>query len=131
MVLPRWIRAARAGDPLRVLGSLDRTRDFTCVREVARGLRALLEVMRCHEVPDVVNLGSGRPRRLGAVVDAIAAVLDTEVRVSVQPAPAYEVADTWSDTSRLAALAGFVLETDLRDVVRRCAAGLSPSAVAC
>jgi nucleoside-diphosphate-sugar epimerase len=131
MALSRWIREAEAGDALRVLGSLDRTRDFTCVREVARGLRVLLEVMSCRQVPEVVNLGSGCPRPLGALVEAIAAVLDTEVRVSVERAPAYEVAATWADTSRFASLAGFVPETDLQDVVRRCATALSKSAMAC
>ncbi|MDQ4085438.1 MAG: NAD(P)-dependent oxidoreductase [Actinomycetota bacterium] len=115
MALSRWASAARAGDPLRIFGSLERTRDFTCVREVARGLHAL--VLR--GATGVVNLGSGGPRPLGDVVQALAAVLGVDVDVRVEPAAHYEVADTWADPRRFEVLAGFRPHTDLHDVVRR------------
>jgi UDP-glucuronate 4-epimerase len=66
-----------------------------------------------------VNLGSGRPRTLREIVDALAAALATEVTVEVEPAAHFEVASTWADTRRFEALAGFRPQTDLRDVVAR------------
>ena len=115
MALSRWAAAARAGTPLRVFGSRERTRDFTCVREVARGLVALL-----HSGADgAVNIGSGAPRTLREAVEALAAALDTDVEVEVEPAPACEVPSTWADTRRFEALAGFRPHTDLGDVVAR------------
>lgn len=115
MALSRWAAAARAGEPLRIFGSLERTRDFTCVREVARGLVALLG----SAATGVVNLGSGAPRTLGDVVHALASVLALEVDVRVEPAAHYEVSGTWADTGRLEDLTGFRPRTDLRDVIER------------
>jgi nucleoside-diphosphate-sugar epimerase len=120
MALARWAAAASAGDPLRVFGSLDRTRDFTCVREVVRGLTALLR----SGASGVVNLGSGAPRTLRELVHALGSALAVDVDVRVEKAAGYEVADTWADTGRLTALTGLRPHTDLDDVVRRFVAGL-------
>jgi nucleoside-diphosphate-sugar epimerase len=119
MALSRWATSAAAGDPLRVFGSLRRTRDFTCVREVSRGLAALLET----GATGVVNLGSGSPRTLGELIDAVGRALGMDVDVRVEPAAYHEVADTWADPSRFRTLAGFRPHTDLPDVVRRFLAG--------
>jgi nucleoside-diphosphate-sugar epimerase len=113
MALSRWVDATRLGRPLRIFGSLERTRDFTDVREVARALTALLGST------GVVNVGSGRPRTLGEAVDAVGSVLGVEPLVRIEPASADEVADTWADTSRLADLTGQVPQTDLVDAVER------------
>lgn len=115
MALAMWIDAARAGRPLRILGGPDRTRDVTDVRDAARALIALLDA----DEPGPVNVGTGVPVRLGAMVDAIAAGLDIDVRTRVEPAGPEEVSDTRADTRRLASLVGFVPETDLADVVAR------------
>jgi nucleoside-diphosphate-sugar epimerase len=115
MALSRWIAAARRGRPLRVLGSLDRTRDFTDVRDVARALIAL------RGSGGVVNVGAGSPRSLRDAIGAVAVVLEVEPVVDVVPAAPEEVPDTWADTSRLAELTGFVPRTDLVDAVARVA----------
>jgi nucleoside-diphosphate-sugar epimerase len=115
MALSRWATAAAAGDPLCVFGSLERTRDFTCVREVCRGLTALLE----SGGSGVVNLGSGAPRTLGEVVAALGRALALDLDVRVEPAAHDEVPDTWADPAQFAALTGFRPHTDLDDVVGR------------
>lgn len=119
MALCRWVDAVRLGRPLRILGGLDRTRDFTDVREVARALTALLGSA------GVVNVGSGRPRTLRDAVAAVGAVLGVEPLVTVEPAAPEEVPDTWADTTRLAAVTGHVPQTDLVDAVSRIA--ITPS----
>jgi nucleoside-diphosphate-sugar epimerase len=120
MALARWAAAATSGSPLRVFGSLDRTRDFTCIREVVRGLSALLH----SGASGVVNLGSGAPRTLRELVHALGSALAVDVDVRVEEAAGYEVSDTWADTGRLIALTGMRPHTDLDDVVRRFVAGL-------
>lgn len=119
MALSRWASAVVAGKPLRIFGSLERTRDFTCVREVARGLAALLEA----GATGVVNLGSGSPRTLRDVVEVLGSALQVDVDLRVQPAADYEVPATWADVQRFEAVAGFRPHTDLDDVVRRFLAG--------
>ncbi|HET7329052.1 MAG TPA: NAD(P)-dependent oxidoreductase [Nocardioidaceae bacterium] len=115
MALSRWTESALAGEPLHVYGSLDRTRDVTCVREVARGLRALVTA----GATGTVNLGSGRPRSLREIVTALAVALGVDVQVRVEDAADCEVADTWADMARFAGLTGFTPHTDLDDVARR------------
>ncbi|MGH8777375.1 MAG: NAD-dependent epimerase/dehydratase family protein [Jiangellaceae bacterium] len=116
MAIARWVAAARTGQPLRILGGLDRTRDFTDVREVARALTALVGAT------GVVNVGTGRPRTLGEAVETVRAVVGVEPVVTVAPAAPEEVRDTWADTSRLAELTGLSLRTNLLDAVSRAAA---------
>lgn len=123
MALSRWAAQALARRPLRIFGSLQRTRDVTCVREVARGLEALA----LSGATGVVNLGSGHPRTLGAMVDCLADALGVEVEVQVEPAAPYEVADTWADLTRFARITGFTPQTDLADVVRRFVAATAPA----
>jgi len=115
MALTRWLRAALAGRPLPVLGSLERLRDFTDVHGVVRALLALA----AHGEPVVVNVGTGRPRSLGEVVASIEAVLDRELTVDVVPAGTEEPAATRAHTARCERVCGFVPVTDLVAVVRR------------
>jgi nucleoside-diphosphate-sugar epimerase len=123
MALAIWIEAARTGRPLRILGGPERTRDVTDVRDAARALVALLDA----DEPGPVNVGTGAPIRLDAMIEAIARTLDVEVRTRVEPAGPEEVADTRADTRRLASLVGFVPETNLADVVARQIAAVVPT----
>ncbi|HTE73146.1 MAG TPA: NAD(P)-dependent oxidoreductase [Actinomycetes bacterium] len=120
MAVARWLAAAYADRPLEVFGSLERTRDLTDVREVARVLATLAEP-GCAPT-GVLNVGTGRPHTLAEVVEAVAEATGRTARIRVTPAAAVEPADTWADTARLRAVVGFVPRTDLREVVRRQAA---------
>jgi nucleoside-diphosphate-sugar epimerase len=117
MAVARWVAAARAGRPLHVHGSLDRTRDFTDVRDAARAVVGLVEPGRAPG--GVLNLGTGTPRSLAEVVDVVRAVTGTEARTVVVPAAAEEPPDTWACTQRLRDTVGFVPATDLHAVVAR------------
>lgn len=119
MALSRWVDAALAGRPLEVFGSLERTRDLTDVREVARTLAALADPSVAPTA--VLNVGSGRPRSLGEIVDAVAAATGTRPVTRVTRAAEVEPADTWADTDALRRVLGVVPTTDLADVVRRAA----------
>jgi nucleoside-diphosphate-sugar epimerase len=119
MALSLWADALRAGRPARVFGSLDRTRDVTCVRETARALTALAT----NGATGTVNLGTGRPRTLGELVVAVgSAVGDPRPVVELVAAEPREVEQTWADTTRLRGLVGFSPHTDLYDAVRRAVA---------
>jgi len=120
MALARWIAAARAGRPLRILGSPTRTRDVTDVRQVVRALIALAG----SSAQGPVNVGTGSGHSLARMVAAVADALQVEVRTRVAPAGPAEVSDTRADTTRLCRLIGWVPETDLdRLVARQVAAG--------
>ncbi len=115
MALSRWLAAAAAGQPLRIFGSLARTRDLVDVRAAARALIALAG----KGAPGVVNVGTGVGHSLQEMVDAVAGAVGRRVRVSMEPAAAEEVPDSLADVDRLRRLAGFVPRTDLPAVVAR------------
>lgn len=115
MSLARWAADARAGRPLTVLGSLERTRDVTDVRVVAATLLSMLE----RGVRTTVNIGSGQPRSLGSLVAAVARAVELPVEVRIVPAAIDEPHDTHADTSRLQRLLGARPATDVEDAVRR------------
>lgn len=124
MALARWIEAARAGRPLQVYGSLDRTRDITDVRQAARALIALVERGICGPI----NVGTGVGHPLRELIDATAAAVGRPVFTSIVPAHPDEVSDTLADVRRLRAAIGFVPTTDLDELVRRqVAATLQPA----
>lgn len=113
MALSIWLAAAREGRPLRVLGSLDRTRDVTDVRHAAQ---AMIDLIGCD---GVVNIGTGRGQTLRAMADAVARVLDVEVTFAIEPAPPIEPGASLADTTRLRRLIGWTPHTDLLDLVAR------------
>lgn len=115
MALARWAADARAGRPLTVLGSLERTRDVTDVRVVSATLVRMFE----RGLRTTVNIGSGRPRSLGTLVAAVARALELAVEIRLAPAAGEEPHDTWADTSKLERLLGACPATDVDDAVRR------------
>jgi len=125
MALARWIEAATTGRPVRILGSPDRTRDVTDVGQVARALVALAD----QEVRGTVNIGTGAGHSLAALVAAVAAALDVEVRTELAPAHPAEVRDTLADPARLRRLIGWVPQTDLPALVARQVAAARPPAL--
>lgn len=118
MALSLWIDAARAGLPLHLLGSPDRTRDITDVLDVARALVRLAEVGGV----GTVNVGTGQAHTLAELADAVCAAVDDDVPRVVEPAATEEVRHTLASTTRLQALIGFVPVTDLARLVARQAA---------
>lgn len=119
MAVSRWIGAAKEGRPLRLLGSPDRSRDITDVRQVARALIDLAEVESHGAGIGVVNLGTGVGQRLGDLIAAVGRVLDVPVEIVVEAAEPVEVEHTLAATERLRKCIGWVPSTDLDDLVAR------------
>jgi nucleoside-diphosphate-sugar epimerase len=118
MALAGWLAAARQGRPLRILGSADRTRDMTDVRDVVDGLIRMAD----RGVASTINLGTGRGLRLDEMARAAAAAVGVPPVLAVEPAGPCEAPATLADTSRCERLLGFVPTTDLTDLLRRQAA---------
>lgn len=115
MALARWIAAAREGRPLQVLGSLERSRDITDVRDIVEGLLRMAD----RGIRATVNLGTGQAHTLRQMTEAVAAATGTDVITTVTPAATEEPPATLADTTRCRALLGFVPVTDLRSLVAR------------
>ena len=116
MALSLWLEAAREGRPLRILGSPDRTRDLTDVRQAVQAMIDLIGT------PATVNIGTGRGHSLRAMAAAVAEATGTDLALTVEPVTQAEPVDSLADTRLLRSLIGWTPETDLRDVVQRQAA---------
>lgn len=68
-VIPRFLVRALAGEPLVVFGDGRQTRDFTHVRDVARGLRLAASCQGA--VGETLNLGSGTEISIAALAGQI------------------------------------------------------------
>jgi nucleoside-diphosphate-sugar epimerase len=119
MALSRWIVAAREDRPLRVFGSLDRTRDITDVRQMAAALIDLAAAERDQELPLIINIGTGQHQRLGELVEAVGVVLGRPIEIEVVDAEKVEVEHTLASTDRLRTAIGWAPKTDLLDLVAR------------
>ena len=119
MAIALWLDAAMAGRPLTILGSGERSRDITDVRDVVTGMVIMLD----RGVRATVNLGTGTGHRLRDVVAAVADVVDRDVTTVPMPAGTEEPEATLADTRRCETLLGFVPHTDLNALIRRQAAG--------
>lgn len=125
MALSLWIDAARAGRPLHLLGSPERTRDITDVLDAAHALVRLAETGGV----GIVNVGTGQAHTLAQLADAVCAAVDRDVPRVLEPAASEEVRHTLASTARLEALVGFVPVTDLPRLVARQAAAQPAAAL--
>lgn len=123
MAIARWLDAVQHGRPVQVLGSLDRVRDITDVRDVVEGLYRLAD----REVTGTVNLGTGRVHTLGEVLSAVEEATSTSSEVVLEPVNREEPPATLADTRRCATLLGFSPRTDLPALVRRQLHASSPT----
>jgi GDP-4-dehydro-6-deoxy-D-mannose reductase len=102
------------------VGFLDGQRDFTDVRDVARGYRLLIE---CGEPGEVYNLGSGVPRSIRSILDGLLALSTATPKVETDPARIrpLEVPIQYPDCSKLHDATGWKpqipFEQTLRDVL--------------
>jgi nucleoside-diphosphate-sugar epimerase len=106
MAIARWLAAVRRGQPIRILGSPDRTRDVTDVADVAFALVRMAE-------------GGVMGHRLGDLAATVGAVVGQRPRLVIEPAGPAEPVATLADTRRCRRLLGFVPVTDLAALIAR------------
>ncbi|QEH31563.1 GDP-6-deoxy-D-mannose reductase [Aquisphaera giovannonii] len=123
------VAEVEAGRKARVeVGNLDVVRDFTDVRDVARGYRLLAQRGRAGEV---YNLGSGRGTKIADAADLLASMARVPVEVHVDPARVRPVDQPLlvADSSKLREATGwepeFPIERTLADMLDHFRGGLS------
>ena len=115
MAIATWIESIRAGKVVTILGSPERTRDVSDVRDVVRALIVMAE----RDVSGAVNLGSGKANTLADIVFAVSEALALPAVLEVVPARTEEVTATRADTALCVERLGVEFGTDLRALVRR------------
>jgi len=117
-VIPKFMLRCMVGRPLVIFGSGTQTRDFTDVRDTARGI--LLAGQTERAVGETINLGSGREVTVAELARRIGAVLgcpDVPV-VHADPRPG-DVLRLCADSSRAWRLIGLAPTESLEDGLHR------------
>jgi UDP-glucose 4-epimerase len=115
-VVPLFIRAIDAGEPLTIHGDGEQSRDFTYV---ANCVDATLSAA---EAPDasgrIFNIAGGRPASVNEVADTIGEILGKPVEKVHAPARAGDIRDSWADLSAARSVLGYEPRVPLDDGLR-------------
>jgi UDP-glucose 4-epimerase len=116
-VVPAFVDAALAGQPLVIHGDGEQTRDFTFVETVCNTIADAVSRRVADAEP--VNLAFGTRTSLNSLIDLLEDLLGHKVeRQYVEPRPG-DVRDSQADGARLHALFPQVQPTALRDGLER------------
>ena len=118
-VVPRFIRAVAAGEPVTIYGDGEQSRDFTFVDNVVGA--NLLAADAPGVGGEILNIATGGSVTVNALADAIAELLGKPVQKSYEPAREADVHASWADVAEAKRLLGFEPQIDFDDGLRRTA----------
>ena len=122
MVVPRFIRAALRGEPIRVFGSGEQTRSFVYVKDVVGALLKLAEEPRA--VGDVFNLGSDHEITILDLAKTVKRLTNSDSEIVFVPydeAYGQKVDDMRRrvpDLTKIKSLIGYEATTSLEDTLK-------------
>jgi UDP-glucose 4-epimerase len=118
-VIPLFMTAIGAGEPITIFGDGEQRRDFTYVSNVLEG------TMRAGDAPGVsgriFNIAASSPVSVNQLADAIGAVLGKQVAKAPAPPRAGDIRDSWADVSAARDLLGWEPTVALEEGLRRTA----------
>jgi UDP-glucose 4-epimerase len=124
MVLPRFVQAAKAGQPLVVHDDGLQTRCFAHVRDVVRAVRALMDAPAA--LGKVFNIGSDQAISILQLAERVIALTGSTSRVEFQSyqdaydADFEDIRRRVPDLTRIRSTIGWQAELTLDDVIRDC-----------
>ena len=125
-VVPRFLSAIDAGEPVPIHGDGTQSRDFTYVANVVAA--NLLAADAEGAGGTVLNVATGRQASVNELADAIGAVLGKPVRKRNLPVRTGDVQDSWADVSEARRVLGYETAVGLEEGLRLTAdALLAPS----
>jgi UDP-glucose 4-epimerase len=134
MVVPRFVEAALAGEPLTVYGDGEQQRCFTHVLDVVEGLVRILEQSACHG--QVINLGSDHEISINGLARLVVEVTGSRSVIRHVPYSAVygegfeDLLRRVPSLERAARLIGYHPTRDLRGVIADVAAERRAAALA-
>jgi UDP-glucose 4-epimerase len=118
-VVPLFITAIAAGEPVTIFDDGEQSRDFTYVDNVVAA--NLLAADADGASGRIFNISGGSPTSVNALAEAIGNLLDKPVERRYLPARPGDLRNSWADVSDARALLGFDPQIGLDDGLRRTA----------
>lgn len=116
MAFHKFIRAARLGQPIRIYGDGEQTRDFTYIDDA---LEANLLAAALGEPGGVYNIGGGSRISVNDVLEILERVVGTRLHIERIDRQKGDVTHTYADTTRAREHLGFSPRVDLETGLRR------------
>lgn len=104
MALFRFTRNLLAGKPIEVYNQGRMQRDFTYIDDAVAGI---LKALRRDGPFEIINIGSGRPERLNAVIRRLEGILGQKARRKLMPLQPGDVTATRADIRKAGRLLGY------------------------
>lgn len=103
--------------PVLTVGNLDAKRDFTDVRDM---VKAYALIMEKGDLGEVYNIGSGKSRRIGEILDQLLALSTESIEIELDPGKLRpsDVPDLYSDNSKIEAATGWKVKIDFEKTLK-------------
>jgi len=116
-MVPLFIRAIAAGEPVTVFGDGEQSRDFTYVANV---LDATLRAAAAERASGrIFNVAAGSPASVNTVADTIGRILDRPVERRFAPPRPGDIRDSWADVNAARETLGYEPSVELDEGLRR------------
>ena len=116
-VVPRFIRAIAAGEPVTVYGDGEQSRDFTYVDNVVAA--NLLAADAAGVSGEIVNVATGGSTTVNQLADTIGRLLSRPVKKVFEPEREADVHASWADLGEAGRLLGYAPQVALEEGLRR------------
>jgi len=118
-VVPLFITAIAAGEPVTIFDDGEQSRDFTYIDNVVAA--NLLAAGAEGANGRIFNISGGAPTTVNALADTIGRLLDKPVERRYLPPRPGDLRNSWADVSEARELLGFDPKVELEDGLRRTA----------
>ena len=116
-VVPRFVTAIDAGQPIEIHGDGEQSRDFTYVGNV---VDATIRAGEADGVTgEIFNVAGGSPTSVNRIADTIGEILGKPVERRHLPSRAGDIRNSWADLSKSERVLGYAPEIALEDGLRR------------
>jgi UDP-glucose 4-epimerase len=116
-VIPLFVTAIAAGEPITIYGDGEQRRDFTYVSNVVEGTIRAAEAAGASG--RIFNVAASAPATVNEVAAAIGAVLDKPVEKEFEPPRVGDIRDSWADVTAARDVLGWEPTVALEEGLRR------------
>jgi UDP-glucose 4-epimerase len=118
-VVPRFIRAIAAGEPVTIYGDGEQSRDFTYIDNVVSANLLGADAPAAHG--EILNVATGGSITVNALADAIGNLLGRPVEKIYEPARKADVRASWADLDEARRVLGYEPQVPFEEGLRRTA----------
>jgi nucleoside-diphosphate-sugar epimerase len=116
-VVPRFVTAIEAGEPIEIHGDGEQSRDFTYVGNVVDATIRAAEAEGANG--EIFNVAGGSPASVNRIADTIGEILGKPIERRHLPSRAGDIRNSWADLSKSERVLGYAPEVALADGLRR------------